>query len=689
MTPSNRSRPKRSQSTPASAPSGLVCYGPIAALVLLAVGLLVSESLLATIIIVSEAAVVMLVWIAAVGLGWWAITPLRLPDMPLRWQLVAAAGVGIGLLSLLVLVLGWLGVLHRVVWVVLLVAMMAACVVRAGIHVRRSAALSGTDRPFRWRADHLLWLPAVAFLLIGLLAATIPPGLNWPHEAGGYDVLEYHFGGPKEYWLAGRVLPLPHNLYTYLPASAEMLYLLAFVIKGGPFDGVYLAQLLNASLAIWAVAAAWLAGREFGPVQGTLAGTLAATCPWLAYLSGVAYVENGMLFACMLSLAVIVRIHANPTCRHGSWYLLAGLVAGLACGYKYTAVPMVALPIGLVATWLGWRAATRRPLAPAMFAAGVVITFGPWLMKNARVAGNPVFPLAHAALGYRPAVWSNELAARWDRAHEPQDDERAAGARIGRLWQRVLGEGNYGPAIFLAALLALPAVFGSHRRLTIACLVIIAVQTITWLTATHLLARFAVPLIAPLVVLAAVGFSSLGSARAGTAHRLAMIAAIVVGMGANLVHLGRLYYHHTRDPDGQPRGWFGVHLAAAEAQPINRCTPPKGTRVWMVGEARAFYVARPCVYHVVFSRDPLAEFARTGPTGRQLLDWFRQRGITHVYVNWAEIDRFRRPGNYGWDEAVNESLFASMRSAGAVVTHQERDGRTGRAIYEILEVPAP
>jgi hypothetical protein len=107
----------------------------------------------------------------------------------------------------------------------------------------------------------------------------------------------------------------------------------------------------------------------------------------------------------------------------------------------------------------------------------------------------------------------------------------------------------------------------------------------------------------------------------------------------------------------------------------------------MVGEARAFYIARPCFYHVIFSRDPLADFARTRPTGPQLLKWFRDRGVTHVYINWAEIARFRQPGNYGWDESINEALFASMRAAGATVKHAERNARTRELFYEILEVP--
>ena len=41
-----------------------------------------------------------------------------------------------------------------------------------------------------------------------------------------FDVLEYHLQGPKEYFQAGRIAFLPHNVYTNMPFGVEMLHLL-------------------------------------------------------------------------------------------------------------------------------------------------------------------------------------------------------------------------------------------------------------------------------------------------------------------------------------------------------------------------------------------------------------------------------------------------------------------------------
>ena len=47
-----------------------------------------------------------------------------------------------------------------------------------------------------------------------------------------FDVLEYHLQGPKEYYQAGRIAFLPHNVYTNMPFDVEMLHLLGMEVHG-------------------------------------------------------------------------------------------------------------------------------------------------------------------------------------------------------------------------------------------------------------------------------------------------------------------------------------------------------------------------------------------------------------------------------------------------------------------------
>ena len=62
------------------------------------------------------------------------------------------------------------------------------------------------------------------------VAAMLPPYLLWtPDEPHGYDAVEYHLQGPLREVVreAGRIVPLHHNVFSYLPFNVEMHYLLA------------------------------------------------------------------------------------------------------------------------------------------------------------------------------------------------------------------------------------------------------------------------------------------------------------------------------------------------------------------------------------------------------------------------------------------------------------------------------
>src|SRR5262249_47502340 len=69
----------------------------------------------------------------------------------------------------------------------------------------------------------------IPFLLAMLLASILP--------STDFDVNEYHFQGPKEYFQAGCVKFLEHNVYTSFPFATEMLTLLSMVLRDDWYRG--------------------------------------------------------------------------------------------------------------------------------------------------------------------------------------------------------------------------------------------------------------------------------------------------------------------------------------------------------------------------------------------------------------------------------------------------------------------
>lgn len=272
------------------------------------------------------------------------------------------------------------------------------------------------------------------------------------------------------------------------------------------------------------------AKRIAGAPAAAIAAALAACVPWMAMLGSVAYVEGLLLLYCTLAIgwilprlresssrATVVSIVSSiPSAQHGqdgrgtltpgiarltshstkespatADFILAGVMAGLACGVKYTAVPTVLAAI--VAALLVARvrsgitlSTTARQLA--VFIASATVVLSPWLIRNYAWTRNPVFPMALRTLG--PGHFDPTQVERWERFHRVPDADRPLSRRLTVAAQRVLADWQFGYALIPVALVAL--LLGLRQREIRFLAVLLALQTVFWLMCTHVMPRFLV-----------------------------------------------------------------------------------------------------------------------------------------------------------------------------------------------------
>jgi hypothetical protein len=194
--------------------------------------------------------------LGAAGWGAWPAAWLAAGQSAGR-QVCLAMALGLGVLSTAMLALGVAGLLSGpVAW-----ALLAAGGGLGAVRLLRAARgqLGNVDSDSvagpGLLARTLVLLPLCVPIVVVLYAACLPPGLLWAGEARGYDVLEYHLQVPREYFDAGRILFLPHNVYASFPQGVETLYLLLMYLAGGPLAAAIPAQLLHAALGGLTVAA--------------------------------------------------------------------------------------------------------------------------------------------------------------------------------------------------------------------------------------------------------------------------------------------------------------------------------------------------------------------------------------------------------------------------------------------------
>ena len=337
-----------------------------------------------------------LAWLAAaLGLGW----PLVRLLVPESGDRILQLGLGVAALLVLDAALGASGILSGPgAWTLTLIGI--------------ALALEQLRREGSAPLGHLMPWPAFPALAVLLFAACSAPGWLWASEFGGYDAMSYHLQLPKEWLALGRIEPVRHNVYSFLPGYMEAGYLHLMLLPGDALDALYACQLLHAFLGVGAaIAAGRVAASIAGPAAGATATCLVLGTPWVVVVGSLAY--NEMVTAFMLAVGLLVGRSGTASRRTGAAF---GLLAAAACGAKLTAIGFVALPLAIVMLM----GAPPRRWTTLVSAAGVVALIGllPWLGRNALHAGNPLFPFANGWFG--DAHWTPRQTEIFTQGHRFQ-----------------------------------------------------------------------------------------------------------------------------------------------------------------------------------------------------------------------------------------------------------------------------
>ena len=568
----------------------------------------------------------LLIVAGGMGLGELAMRGLRVRSTLSRGERVPLA-FGLGMIGLAVgtLLLGRLGMLNG--WVV-----RGALITLGAYWVVQGRLASGRDSWGMGDGKIGFALVASPFLILMALAAML--------GTQDYDAIEYHLQAPKEYYQNGKITFLKHNIYASMPFAVEMLHLLGMVVLGDWWRGALVGQFV---VMLHAPAAATMVGlatsRLASPRAGWYAALIYLTTPWVYRMAALPYVEGPLMFYHAAAIWAVTRKN----------WAIAGLMAGGAMGCKYPGFVSAVVPFGMMAL------ATRSPRSVLAFGLGVTVAVGPWLAKNVVDTGNPVYPLAHNLLGGSP--WSAVREARWQNAHGPRAHSWPA-LRDGLLdlagrsdWQTILFTA-LGPLAFLRR--------GSRRSSALLAAYVLYLFA-TWYLLTHRLDRFWLPALPALAILAGQGAdwsrSRAWSAWLGSVVTIATLTNFLYAT-TPLTALNEWTADLAAMPRDLPRTINGPLAAMDEALPA-------GARPLLVGQAAVFHLKHQVIYNTVFD-DEIVETLARDRSSEDARRAFADRGVTHIYVDWPEVERQRKPGGYGFTGWVTPGAFADLVKKGVL-----------------------
>lgn len=575
------------------------------------------------------------------GLGLLILRGLKLSDVLSRAERLGLAfGLGLTATSALTLGLGRAGWLAPWPIRVGLGALAAGGLALELLAARWITRLPGPSEPkLRARSVILFGLLAAPFVWLMILGS-LQPSID-------FDALEYHLQGPKEWYQAGRITFLPHNVYTSMPFSVEMLHLLGMVVVGDWWRGALVGQFVIMLHGLMTALMIGLAATRLGaPRAGWVAALVYLATPWTYRLSVFAYVEGPLVYYHAATILAAMRALAAGRTAGAFWCVCGGLAGGaMAC--KYPALISAVVPFSALA--LADAIRRRRGALMAAFVAGLALAVGPWLVKNIVDHGNPVYPLAYRVFGGHP--WSPEREAQWSRAHGPRPitgGDLASGALD------VAGRNDWQSPLYVA--LAPLALLRRQPRRAAAALWIYSLYLFaTWWLLTHRLDRFWLPMLAPLAILAGLGAD--WTRRRGWPFLLGLIVGF--GLFASWVHDTTALAAMNRWTDDMAVLRDDIpRMASPSLMWLDENLNP-GAKVLLVGPAGVFHMKHAIVYNTVFDDETIEQLA-AGRESQSVGQALRDRGITHVWVDWSEIARHRKPGGYGFTDFVQPELFARL-----------------------------
>jgi 4-amino-4-deoxy-L-arabinose transferase-like glycosyltransferase len=569
--------------------------------------------------------------LACFGIGGpaWRAVIGRPPDSPADNLLVLALGAGA--LAACSGALGVVGLLTRPS--VLLILAVTAGVGGISFH-RRWVEMNWPSLP----KPHAMVLIAAG--VIAILGAT--------SLAAFYDQWNYHLAFPFQWLREGGIFIYPRHDFSYFPANMGLLYVYGLAAGGG-----WTAQLIHFWMAALSVAAVgWLAGR-FLASSGAVAAVMFAATPGVIELASVAGADLGVaaFFLCAW-MAVLRATDGSEKARR--WFLLTGLFVGLMVGCKYLAIPLLAIPFGLVLPLLIRSTNNAGHPAVASFNALVVVTsaailiWSPWAVRNLVATGDPVYPyLSGSGIASNVPVNhdATELAEGiggfgWKR------NRSLYAATLGSLEYRDVG-GRMGPLyVWLMPLWLIQLIRGkASRRERIFFLSLLL--GVVGAAAVPSVGRYLIPLVAACAVGCGVAFRRLtiGLGKGWTTILNTTLFVVLVG-NLNpfpLTHLARQ---------------IGVTLGVVEEadflrtyvshypaiQYINSELPTDAV-IYLLAESRSYEIERHLLLEDPASIPLVVEIAESSQSTEQMVEQFRALGVTHILINRLEANRIARYNN--------------------------------------------
>lgn len=481
------------------------------------------------------------------------------------------------------------------------------------------------------------------------------------------DALDHHLEIPKLYLQHGGIYEIPALNFSYYPMNLDLLYLLPLYL-GNDIAPKFI-HFAFALLTAWMIFA--YLKRRLNMAYALFGALLFLSVPIIIKLSMTAYVDLGLIFFSFASILYIFK-----WCEHGfkkRYLIIAGIFCGLALGTKYNGL-IVFFLLTLFVPFVHSRAMQVQSQTPpaaisrlrrsgffrsagygALFLVTALIVFSPWMIRNYRWTGNPLYPLYdnffNAQTQAAPESKSRSMghfAARKFVYKETAIETLGIPVRIffqGRDDNPKYFDGRLNPYLIFLPIFAFLGLRKNTDRVKMEKKLLLSFAVLYLLYAdvsTDMRIRYIAPIIPPLVILSVYGWQTLVqrvvTVRPQFQHRILYGSVILLVGGLMALNASYLY---SQFRIVQPLAYLSGKVSRdayierfrpeyAAMTYINRRLPADAKILAFFVGRRGYYCSRP-----IFFAPPVFDNALVDQTGTaKFLAVLKTHAITHLLIRY-------------------------------------------------------
>ena len=531
------------------------------------------------------------------------------------------------------------------------------------------------------RALSILLLILLSALIASIIFLSLVPPV-------GKDELAHHLAVPKLYLKHGGMYEIPFMPFSYYPMNLDLLYLIPLYL-GNDIVPKFIHF-------IFALLTAWLLfryiKRRINALYALFGVLFFLSIPVVLKLSISAYVDLGLMFFSTASLLLLFKWIESK--RNTRYLVFSAMMCGLGLGTKYNGLLTFLLLTLFVPVFYARSRAVGRPVffksavQGLLFFFVALLFFSPWMIRNYRWTGNPIFPLYDS--------WFQSAAAR-------SGQNAGVAARKGGLgvfairrviygentWQIALvplraffqgkdGSPQYFDGQLSPFLLLLPALnlLGIRRdrenlrreKKTMAAFSILFV-TFAFFTSDFRI-RYVSPVIPPLVILSALGLNQgVEWLRRWTGPKPGVLAASVCFLLSAAPLFFNAIYLYDQFREVEPWSYIQGSVTKDEyiekrrpeypgIQYINKVLSQDAHLMLIYLGGRVYYLER----DYVFGEGIFGQYLRESETSRDLWVRLQKAKISHLYIYDPLFYRWMEFNFDGERKAVLRDFFVNYTS---------------------------